>query len=772
MSTGRDREPRDQRADIRGRGRSKIYVAFRDIIQPVTNINIDIRRSHSLAQSADDLARTVRLQWERETERRTINESEISVRWDPVERGLTADWLDVVRLASEGSGWPDPPPEDSWADGPADLGGKSNELARIFRRIPTGRLVILGEPGAGKTILLVRLVLDLLKNRREGDPVPVLVQLASWNPEQHDLYAWLEWRLAIDYIGLNRRAPAEFRHRPGHAGWRTRKLGRALLDEGLILMVLDGLDEISETVRDLAISKINDALRPGQGLVLASRKLEFEHATRPPDDVETQLTGTPGVEVKPLMLNDAIAYLRESARGPKGRARWDGVLPELAADSTAPAAQALTTPLMVGLARVIYNPKPRESLSDVPHHPVELLNQVHFPTAASVREYLLEGFIPAAYRMESPKVARKAKRWLTFLARDLEHRQGGTNDLAWWQITGAAPAPLGGVAVGLAAGICGVLGLGSVPGSAGWGLIAAVAGGLAGRQFCRRDDGIARALSGGLLGGLVGMGLALAIGSRQALGPSLTGAIAACLAVGAMRSFRAGLAGGFAGGFLAALVGSPHVASSARFVNGLGLALATGMAAGITWHGRPARGFRLSRVGIATGLAAGLTFGLAAGLQANAARGLALGLVTAVGGGLAAGVEEAPSNEKDVTTPDTGLARDRRTFWMTAILGGLAVGLSTGLGPRYPHIQGEGLRTGLEVAAANTIAVGLAFGFVRAAYGKFALARWWLAGRGQLPWRLMRFLSRAHTGHGVLHQIGAAYEFRHIQLQRHLAGRP
>ena len=82
-----------------------------------------MRRSHSLARSADDLAKTVRLQWERETERRTINESAISVRWDPAEPDLVASWPTLERLAGESSGWPDPPPEGSWADGPADLAG-------------------------------------------------------------------------------------------------------------------------------------------------------------------------------------------------------------------------------------------------------------------------------------------------------------------------------------------------------------------------------------------------------------------------------------------------------------------------------------------------------------------------------------------------------------------------------------------------------------------------------------------------------------------------
>jgi hypothetical protein len=44
----------------------------------------------------------------------------------------------------------------------------ATRLADVLERVPTGRLVVLGEPGAGKTILMVRLVLDLLA-RRAGD---------------------------------------------------------------------------------------------------------------------------------------------------------------------------------------------------------------------------------------------------------------------------------------------------------------------------------------------------------------------------------------------------------------------------------------------------------------------------------------------------------------------------------------------------------------------------------------------------------------------------
>ena len=49
----------------------------------------------------------------------------------------------------------------------------------MLARVPTGRLVVLGEPGAGKTILMVRLVLDLLDRRDGAALVPFLAPVAS-----------------------------------------------------------------------------------------------------------------------------------------------------------------------------------------------------------------------------------------------------------------------------------------------------------------------------------------------------------------------------------------------------------------------------------------------------------------------------------------------------------------------------------------------------------------------------------------------------------------
>ncbi|WP_158842250.1 hypothetical protein [Saccharothrix deserti] len=53
---------------------------------------------------------------------------------------------------------------------------------------------------------------------------------------------------------------------------------------------------------------------------------------------------------------------------------------------------------------------------------------------------------------------------------------------------------------------------------------------------------------------------------------------------------------------------------------------------------------------------------------------------------------------------------------------------------------------------------------------EYLVAKLWLAGRGVLPLRLMRFLDDAHH-RGVLRQVGATYRFRHARLESMLAAR-
>ena len=139
----------------------------------------------SMAQIADHLAIAVGTQWNTEAAMRRLNDPyPLPVSWDAADTSLTDSWDSLVKLRVSGAGWPPPLPAETWAPGPGGLAGDGGELADMLARVPTGRLVVLGEPGSGKTMLMVRLVLDLLARRpRAGPSVPGLDGvLESYSP--------------------------------------------------------------------------------------------------------------------------------------------------------------------------------------------------------------------------------------------------------------------------------------------------------------------------------------------------------------------------------------------------------------------------------------------------------------------------------------------------------------------------------------------------------------------------------------------------------------
>ena len=69
-----------------------------------------------------------------------------------------------------------------------------------------------------------------------------------------------------------------------------------------------------------------------------------------------------------------------------------------------------------------------------------------------------------------------------------------------------------------------------------------------------------------------------------------------------------------------------------------------------------------------------------------------------------------------------------------------------------------------------TVLTGPLLGGGASAAGSYGDARTWLSLTHRLPWRIMPFLADAHR-RGVLRQVGAVYQFRHIRLQEHLAAK-
>lgn len=131
-----------------------------------------------------------------------------------------------------------------------------------------------------------------------------------------------------------------------------------------------------------------------------------------------------------------IVYLRRDAGTAAVEARWNRVIDELGTDS--PVGSALRTPLMVGLARTVFNPRAWEHSGDLPD-PDQLCDTTRFRTRAEVEHHLFDALIPAAYRV-SPRSRRgdpdpeQVQRWLVFLGHHLEHNRHGSTDLAWWEL--------------------------------------------------------------------------------------------------------------------------------------------------------------------------------------------------------------------------------------------------------------------------------------------------------------------------------------------------
>lgn len=708
-----------------------------------------------------DLARSVSRQWESEVAVRRINDPHpLPVSWTNAPEHLFRGWESIQAASRSGTG--------SAIDGAGgsssrDLSGEDRQLAQVLtHRVPTHRLVVLGEPGAGKTVLLIRLVLDLLQSRAPTGRVPVLASLASWNPVEQGLAEWLAEVLTTANPSLRRQAP----HDRSRRSW-----AEVLLSEHLLIPVLDGLDEVPESGRTRAVDRINDwlALSMENHVVLSSRLTEYEamlHAAGPVRPI-TRLAGAAGILLEALEPEPVRRYLeRDAGDGPVATQRWAPVVDQLGEPS--PIGSAFRTPLMVGLARTIYNPRSDEP---APADPGELRR---FNDVDELERHLFDGFLPAAYRSQSdPRETRRwslsdAERWLAYLARPPGRGTGDDSttdrsrahvDLAWWRlhervspwVLGTAAAVVPSLAVGIAAAVRHSLGSGL-----GIGLILGVSTAAlisrhreAARPVLGIAVGAACAVAGAVLGGMIGGPLDLGRGSTG----GLVGAIGVGLGVGPIGGMLGAFAGGLLGGVGVGLTAGEAPGLPAGILCGLGAGAASAATFIRASRRTPALGLRSSRLSLRPALAAGAVAGVALGVPGGALAGT-MGAVA----GFCLGLLTPDADLRVATSPLVALRRDRATFLTFGFASGATV------------FAGASLAVASVVGAAGGVTVGLVFGCLQAAWGRYTIARIWLAARRKLPWRLMSFLADAHT-RGVLRQVGAQYQFRHAELQRHLARR-
>jgi len=165
-------------------------------------------------------------------------------------------------------------------------------IGEVFKEV--GRfLLILGEPGAGKTTTLLELARELVSRTRRdvSQPIPVVFNLSTWATGRKPLADWLADELKGKYFV-------------------SRPLAKTWLEAGWLLPLLDGLDEVKSDSQDACIQAINAFVQGDgpPGLAVCSRSAEY---LRLP--VRLKLNGA--VRLLPLTSEQIAEYLQKAGPG-------------------------------------------------------------------------------------------------------------------------------------------------------------------------------------------------------------------------------------------------------------------------------------------------------------------------------------------------------------------------------------------------------------------------------------------------------------------------
>jgi hypothetical protein len=656
-----------------------------------------------------------------------------------------------------------PAGDDDAADRPAE---DLTSIGRFFGSLNPKRLLVVGESGAGKTVLAIELVLQLVEpfvtagGRPDGSAlVPVRVNAARWTSAT-PFEPWLAGQLAQEF-GLSAADAAR------------------LVRDRRVLPVVDGLDELdpepSTGPPRRAIALLAELNRysdltgrlPGAVVVTcrAGRQAELSQAL-------TSLDNATRIHLYDLTIEQIGAYLR--ARWPDGHpcaAQRDAVDAALSGTSGKAVHTALATPwrLLLTVTSVESGADPGELLRAAPEAgPHE--------GAARIAERLLDTFILAAtghssrpangpaYRPEQVRswlVQLAAHlRWQATLSTEMDQPPPGLTAI---DIVPHLLWPVGGrrlVRV-LHCLCCAVLAV--VAMLAFWaGSAVDDPGDL--RNGISGEEGFTLALMAGWVGIATGLSLSpwpAAAGGRANV-PRQRRLLGGLL--GALVGAPTGVLGGLFGLILTGgRVFGPVFAVAAGAAGGA----VFGAAIGLTAAGRPAAERMTVAAAVRAQPAALLGFGMcgaltglpplriadtgalprATGVAAAFALATALGVVFKIATG-------GWSKDAELTHPREALRRNPTI--------GLAFGLTGGVAAFIVFVLNQDVLTSLACALVGGVTFGLAFGAI--AWFRTMVGLVTAATRGLLPLRLWTFLDWACEAR-LLRISGATYQFRHRELQ-------
>ncbi len=255
-------------------------------------------------------------------------------------------------------------------------------------------LLILGEPGAGKSMLLYDLAQALLSRaeRNEQHRLPVILNLFSWATSRLPLETWFVGELHLRYL-------------------IPRQLSQRWEQQGKLLLLLDGLDEVAGSARDACVEAINTyhsvRLVP---LVVCSRQGEYEALAE-------QLTLQSAVVAQPLATEQVKAYLKDAGR-PFAAVRK-------VVDTNIVLRGLLTTPLMLSVVALTYRDT---AVKDLPQ----------LGTPEQQQQQIFEHYIERMLGRPTTRgyfTPQQTRQWLTWLAQRMQQFSLTEFYLEWLQPT-------------------------------------------------------------------------------------------------------------------------------------------------------------------------------------------------------------------------------------------------------------------------------------------------------------------------------------------------
>ena len=169
-------------------------------------------------------------------------------------------------------------------------------------------LLILGEPGSGKTTTLLQLAQELIEqaNRDPDHLIPVYLNLSSWGFTREPFADWLAEEIFKQYQV-------------------ARSLTYSWIKNNQLLFLLDGLDEVVSVARDDCIKAINEfkSYYPAS-MAICSRLKDYK-------ELDSRLNLGAAVYIKPLSKEQIDRYLEKlDLYGLQANLKIDTYLAELA----------------------------------------------------------------------------------------------------------------------------------------------------------------------------------------------------------------------------------------------------------------------------------------------------------------------------------------------------------------------------------------------------------------------------------------------------------